>query len=514
MIPRFATAVCALAQPALAGRPFAVAEGSSHRSIIAANERARGVCAGMTAKQACCACPDLTVVTHDEAAERKASHALLDALESCSPQVEGAEPGTYFFSARGLPRGERDALAAASDLASALGFAAHTAVADDRFTARCAALTRGSCSIAPAQGSYIVPAGGSAGFLAPLPMTVLPLAAGDGQRFELLGLRTLGQIAALPQAPLAARFGERARVYAALAAGKDETPLRPRHAVTVHEDRFAFDGAVVMLEPLLFALRGCITNVAARLAGAAQVCDRVTIQLLFDAPSGAAEGGAQRGDAGLHIPVSLAEPTACASTMFELARIALESRNDLRPVEAVVVHAVPAGEPAPQPALFERSGRSQRAALAATLARLHAALDPADVVTVQPQLAASRLPERMQRATPIDSPRQFERQPNNNKNKKKKKKAEADAGSPFDARSVGGAVAARGAAALRLLVPPQPMPAPDEHARRAGPFRLSESWWERPADRDYYQMVDPSGALVLAFRDVRDDRWYVQGVFD
>jgi hypothetical protein len=188
--------------------------------------------------------------------------------------------------------------------------------------------------------------------------------------------------------------------------------------------------------------------------------------------------------------------------MFELARIALESRDDLRPVEAVVVRAVPVGEPAPQPALFERSGRSQRAALAATLARLHAALDPGDVVTVQPQLASSRLPERMQRSTPIDSPRQFERQP-------KKKAIEPGAGSPSNARS-----AARGAAALRLLDPPKLMPAPDKDARRAGPFRLSESWWERAVDRDYYQMVDSSGALVLAFRDVRDDRWYLQGVFD
>lgn len=503
LIPRFATTVCVQALPALADRPFAVAEGSSHRTIVAANERARGVCAGMTAKQARSACPDLTVVTRDEAAERSASHALLDALERCSPHVEGAMPGAYFFAAAGLPQGERGALAAASELASALGFAAQTAIADDKFTARCAALTRGSRSIAPAQGSCVVPPGGSAGFLAPLPMTLLPLAAGDAQRFELLGLRTLGQIAALPRAPLAARFGERARMYAALAAGKDETPLRPRQAVTVHEDRFAFDGAVVTLEPLLFALRGCITNVADRLAGAAHVCDRISIQLLFDAFAGGAAGGPQPGDeATLHIPVSLAEPTACAAVMFELARIALESRDDLRPVEAVVVRAVPAGEPAPQPALFERSGRSQRAALAATLARLHAALDPGDVVTVQPQPASSRLPERMQRATPIDSPRQFERQP-------KKKASGPGASSPSAARS-----AARGAAALRLLDPPQPMSAPDKNARRAGPFRLSESWWERAADRDYYQMVDPSGALVLAFRDVRDDRWYLQGVFD
>jgi hypothetical protein len=58
------------------------------------------------------------------------------------------------------------------------------------------------------------------------------------------------------------------------------------------------------------------------------------------------------------------------------------------------------------------------------------------------------------------------------------------------------------------------MPTPAHEHPRAGPFRLSESWWEQPVERDYYQMTDRSGALVLAFFDIRNGGWYVQGVFD
>jgi protein ImuB len=58
------------------------------------------------------------------------------------------------------------------------------------------------------------------------------------------------------------------------------------------------------------------------------------------------------------------------------------------------------------------------------------------------------------------------------------------------------------------------MNAPGDQHARAGPFRLSESWWEQPVERDYYQLQDRSGALVLAFQDMRDGGWYVQGIFD
>jgi protein ImuB len=494
ILPRFSVEVCMRTRPSLAGRPLAIAEGDSRREVVAASRDALGVSIGMTPKQARAACPGLVVLARDHTAELAATRGLLDALETCGPDVEGAAPGLCYFDATLLPAGETQALGAAIALVAALGFACAAAVADDKFTAKCAALVAGG-------GVSIVPAGGSAAFLAPLPAALLPLAPGDGDRFDLLGLRTLGQIAALPTGPLARRFGERARDYARSARGEDEEPLHPRRETAVYEERFAFDGAVDNREPVLFALRGCIAAVAARLAGCAQTCDRADVVLESDATCRAGS----LDPAISIIPVLLAEPTASADTIFHLARIALESREMLESVAAIAVRVAPCGQAPPQLSLFDGSASSRRAALAATLARLRAALDPRDVVMLTPTPARSRLPERMQQATPIASPRDL-----------------CDMRDPCGMRDFSRAAGLKSgipqnkpwAPALRLVDPPKPMHAPAQTAWCAGPFRLSEGWWERPVERDYYQMTDPAGALLLVFRDARDGNWYLQGVFD
>jgi nucleotidyltransferase/DNA polymerase involved in DNA repair len=486
VIPEFLIDVCLRVTSSLADRPLAIADGVARREIVAANRAARGVQAGMTPKQARAACPGLVVVARNERAQRDATNEILEALESCSPGVEALRPGVYFFDARGLPGGETSAIATAVALASTRGFRASAAVADDKFTAYCAAVTGGGCSN--------VAVGGSAAFLAPLPVSLLPLAPGDAERLEMLGLRMLGQVAALPVAPLTARFGERAREYACLARGEDRDPLRPRRAQTIYEERFAFESAIDHLEPLFFALRGCIAGVAGRLAGAAQVCDRVDIVLVLDATNPPAQADEQSTSSVADVRVALAEPTASAAVMFDLARVALESREHMGAVEAIIVRAAPCGEPPPQLGLFDGSAGSRNAALAATLARLHATLADHEIVTLQTQAKRSRLPERMQRSVPIASPRQFVQK----KTGLKAMLAEQPSWAP----------------ALRLLDPPRPMHPPAHDHTRAGPFRLSESWWEQPVERDYYQMTDRTGALVLAFFDIRKGNWYVQGIFD
>jgi len=503
VIPAFSLEVCLRANPSLANMPLAIAEGASRREIVCAGASATGVHPGITPKQARAACLGLVVVARDEAAERTAVAELLDGLEACAPNVEGCAPGLCFFDVLNLPAGETAAVGAAIAVAGALGFASAAAVADDKFTARCAALCSGRAALdrstmgRPLQGVTMVPVGGSAAFLAPLPIGFLPLAPGDAERFELLGLRTMSQIAALPAGPLAARFGERAREYKRLARGEDDEALHPRQSLQVHEERFAFDGAVDRLETLLFAVKGCIGSVASRLAGAAQVCNKA--EIILDA-----------GDSVCNVPIALAEPTASAVTIFDLARIALESREGLGAVEAVIVRAAPCGLPAPQLTLFDGASTSRRAALAATLARLHATLAANEVVIVEPAPQRSRLPERMQSANPIVSPQQIL---SDCSGRPVVDRAGARKTAPVE-RSSTATLPNTWAPALRLVSPPKPIDAPAETSTRAGPFRLSESWWERPVDRDYYQLVDRTGGLLLVFRDLCDGQWYMQGVFD
>jgi hypothetical protein len=196
------------------------------------------------------------------------------------------------------------------------------------------------------------------------------------------------------------------------------------------------------------------------------------------------------------IAVMLAEPTASAATIFDLARVALEARAGQGAVSAVMVRTLPCADPPPQLSIFDGSNGSRRAALAATLARLKAALDRDAVVTMLPTPSRSRLPERMQRAQPIASPREFDK-----------------AASDVRCKTGTGDSRAAWAPALRLVDPPALMEPPASGVACAGPFRLSESWWERPVERDYYQLAGGS-ELLLVFHDLRDGQWYVQGVFD
>ena len=224
-----------------------------------------------------------------------------------------------------------------------------------------------------------------------------------------------------------------------------------------------------------------------------------------DASEGASPTHATRTSGAATIPVALAEPTASAVTIFDLARVALEARIGEGAVTAVAVRVLPCADPPPQLTLFDGGSGSRRAALAATLARLQAALDRNAIVTMLPTPTRSRLPERMQRAEPVTSPREFD-------------KAASSTSSASSASSASYSSPLQPvqpwAPALRLVDPPARIEPPATGAACAGPFRLSESWWERPVERDYYQLASVSDGLLLVFHDLRDGQWYMQGIFD
>jgi hypothetical protein len=50
----------------------------------------------------------------------------------------------------------------------------------------------------------------------------------------------------------------------------------------------------------------------------------------------------------------------------------------------------------------------------------------------------------------------------------------------------------------------------------AGPWRSSGEWWalETTWDRDEWDVALPNGVVCRLFRDRRQDRWYIDGVYD
>lgn len=242
-IPQFALQCASRLDPALRGAPVVVVGGHEpgrersgplHTPVVMACSRAAwalGVRLGMTAAAARARSPELTIVTADPALERETVRAIADATLGLSETVDlggrvgagGAHLAMYCavpVKTRGTTFGER--LIALLD---ELGLTGRIGIADDRFTAWVAASYAGPVSAARADdgGVTSVPRGGSAAFLASRPLSLLAIPAEVQHMLEALGVRTLGEFAALP-APSVQRPVE--ADYQALARGESGTQLR------------------------------------------------------------------------------------------------------------------------------------------------------------------------------------------------------------------------------------------------------------------------------------------------
>ncbi|CAN5833109.1 hypothetical protein BH11MYX3_BH11MYX3_36540 [soil metagenome] len=245
-VPQFALQCLTRIDPSLRGAPVAVVSvGSAAGSLATSGVRAAlyapvvqacsraawalGIRLGMTATAANAAAPgELRVVGADSALERETVRALADALLGVSSAVDvggrvgagGAHLALYCevpSKTRGTSYGDR-----LLEVVETLGLTGRIGIADDRFTAWVAAAHGGLPS--DEQGVVSVPRGGSAAFLAPMPLARLAITPEVQHMLEALGVRTLGEFASLP-APSVTRPLE--ADYQALARGDSGTGLRP-----------------------------------------------------------------------------------------------------------------------------------------------------------------------------------------------------------------------------------------------------------------------------------------------
>jgi protein ImuB len=239
LIPRFELAVAAGGREALAAGPVALApQAGSEQCIgeVSAAAEAFGVRAGLRLGEALARCPALRLVAPDPAGAADEWDRLLARLEGIGAAVESGRPGAAWFAASGLRtiHGGRveDVVAAAR---RALGTPARIGVAPSRFAALAAA------SRARARRTELAPDGPArlAAYLAPMPVGLLAVREETAVLPTVLdrfGIRTLGELAKLPRAALADRFGAAGLLARDLARGRD-TPLRPRAASERLEER-------------------------------------------------------------------------------------------------------------------------------------------------------------------------------------------------------------------------------------------------------------------------------------
>src|SRR5690349_5849805 len=235
LLPRFELAVAAGGREALASAPLALAPEIGREPMVgetSAAAEAHGVRAGLRIGEALARCPTLRLVAPDPAGVADAWERIVGALEGIGAAVEFQRPGAAWFDARGLRRlhgGDVEGVIAAAR--RALGVPARIGAAPSRFAAYAAASRARPrrAEIAPDPAGDLT-ARRLAAYLAPLPVSLLaarPEVAALPEALDRFGIATLGELAALPRAALADRFGAAGVLAWELARGHD-TPLRPR----------------------------------------------------------------------------------------------------------------------------------------------------------------------------------------------------------------------------------------------------------------------------------------------
>jgi len=406
--------------------------------------------------------------------------ALLELARGFTPRVEAPGPTPVLLDLHGFGRAwpSPDALGRAI-----LGAARERALAPNLALAftRIAALVVARGRV----GLSIVPAGEEARALAPLPLALLDL---DPERLALLsrwGLRTIGELAALPGSGLAARLGLDGPRLLRRARGEDDAPLVPTLAPERFEMSLELDWPVEGLEPLSFLLARVLEPLCVGLVARGRRAVSLTSEFGLV-------------DRTLHRRVlTPAAPSAEARTWRTLILLDLETHPPQEAIERILVRAEPTPSRLVQFSLLDPAQPSPER-LAETLARLNAwtsagrggaasLLDshrPGAFVlgTFSPG------PLHRERALPPGSPRvalRVFRPP-----------------LPADVLLAKGTPAFVAAAGVRGAV-----------VDCAGPWRASGDWWDVAWSREEWDVALAAGVYRI-FRDLFREAWFVEGELD
>jgi DNA polymerase-4 len=210
--------------PEYRGKPVIVGGGPNERGVVSAasyEARTFGVHSAMPLRQAGKLCPHGIFVPGRFEAYEAASDAVMALFAERTPLVEPISLDEAFLDITGTAHLFGGAEACARDLKRAVheevGLVLSVGMAPNKLCAKVASDLR------KPDGFVIVPRGGEAAFLAPLPLARLwGVGPKTRQVLEDLGMRTIGDLANADPALLEARLGEHGTTIAARAKGIDE----------------------------------------------------------------------------------------------------------------------------------------------------------------------------------------------------------------------------------------------------------------------------------------------------
>jgi len=386
-LPPLASVCCGLIphlelarRPELTGRPAVVRGGDGHVLAASAEAAAAGVRVGLTARQAEALCPAAAVVEPDPVATTRLAERIAAELYELAPVVEVRLDGRAWLDLTGLPGPGRALAEARGRLRAAAGVEPRLGLAPGPFAAAVAA--------ARAKPGRLLQVQDVRAFLSPLPVSELDLDPEQRERLDLLGLRTLGAVAALGPRQLESQLGRAGRVAVLLARGEEPLPITPWRPLTVTGARCQLEPPVEDREALLFLARRLCGELAGELGMRGAGAHRARVRL-------GVEGGADEARESV-----VRHSLSSAAELFGLVSSWLREWRPAAPVTEIAIE-VPELEVAGRRQLrLWVGGDGSSEEVEAALERLQERHGGQVALAVHRALTASPLPERRYRLVP------------------------------------------------------------------------------------------------------------------
>ncbi len=354
----FFVAVERLDNPALIGVPVLVGGRPDSRGVVSsASYEARkfGVHSAMPTAQALRLCPQAVLVSGSRGRYDEMSRRVMALLGEYTPLLEPISIDEAFLDVSGAeahygPPGQL-AHTIQDRVEAELGLSASLGVATNKLVAKIASDFR------KPHGITVVPPGGEAAFLAPLPIRRLwGVGEVTGRELARLGLETIGDLAGVALEDLRARFGAHGEALWRAAHGIDESPVVVEHEAKSLSREETFVQDTRDLELLRRELLRLSDAVASRLRRHKFVARTIAIKLRYSDFTT------------LTRQTTLDDPTDSGPIIYAQALALLEAAWDRRrAVRLVGVSGAGLEQPARQLRLFEQEDTRQ--------AQLDAALD-------------------------------------------------------------------------------------------------------------------------------------------
>ncbi len=278
----FFVSVQRLLDPSLVGRPVIVGGDPHGRGVVAAcsyETRAFGVRAGMTARDAYRLCPQAVFVRGRGEYYGYYSRLVKNLLEDFTPEVTPMSIDEFVLDFSGMGRLHPAPSALAERIREKVYL--HTGLPLSLGLATNGLVAKVASGEAKPDGYRVVPPGGEAAFLAPLPLAKMP---GIGPVTERLlterGLTTLGSVARVPLVMLRALLGKHGEALRMKCRGEQVITARETRTVKTigHESTFKDTADPAKLRAIL---AGLTAEAGFRLRAGGYTARRVILKLRY-----------------------------------------------------------------------------------------------------------------------------------------------------------------------------------------------------------------------------------------